>query len=250
MNPTVQLGSWAFRTAIRAGVVDGYAGLRRWRSDSLVSVQHCLVAHPLLAELLTGPRYLGAREVVLRCGATTGERLAATTPADSDADLPADVSRDHIHEVVAGSTWRISARSFFQSRVDGAEALVKLVGEAADGLGDSSRALDLYSGVGIYAGALSRPRLGGHRGRRIQLVCRRRGGEPIRARCRGRPRRRDQMAAHGGRAGDRRPEPQRPRGGRRGHRLRQRCTTGGAGQLRLPRALAATSESWPAGATA
>ncbi len=69
--------------------------------------------------------------------------------------MPSDVGREHLHEVAAGRRWRISARSFFQSRADGVDALGELVAGAADELGSPGRALDLYAGVGVFAGVLA-----------------------------------------------------------------------------------------------
>ncbi len=154
-EPTVVLEPWAFRTTVSAAVEDGRAGFTRARSHDVVAVDSCLVVHPRLEELLVGTRYPGARKVVLRCGARTGDRLAATTPTGLSLDLPDDVRVDHIHEAVAGRSWRISARSFFQTRVDGAEALAAVVGAAADEVGTAATAVDLYSGVGLFAGVLA-----------------------------------------------------------------------------------------------
>ncbi len=156
LQPTVELGPWAYRTTLRAGVgEDGRAGLRALRSNDVVPVPGCLVIHPLLADLVVDGRYPGAEEVVLRCGARTGERLAATTPGGIDAHLPADVGRSHYREEAAGRLWRISARSFFQTRPDGVDALAALVTGAAAATGRPGRALDLYSGVGLFAGVLA-----------------------------------------------------------------------------------------------
>jgi 23S rRNA (uracil1939-C5)-methyltransferase len=59
------------------------------------------------------------------------------------------------HEELAGRRWRISARSFFQARPDGAEALVDLVRAALDGaLTGGAHVVDLYGGVGLFAGTL------------------------------------------------------------------------------------------------
>ena len=114
-----------------------------------------MVAHPLLQDLLVDVRYPEAREVLLRCGAKTGERLVATKPSNVDADLPDDVLSDHFHEFAAGQLWRISASSFFQARSDGVDALAHLVEGAAAELGAPSTAVDLYSGVGLFAGVLA-----------------------------------------------------------------------------------------------
>ena len=134
-NPSVDLAPWAFRTTIKAAVTNGRAGYLRPRSHQMVRVHSCQVAHPLLADLLVDARYPGAHQVLLRCGDRTGERLAATTPSGLSPSVPGDVQTDHLHERVAGRSWRISARSFFQSRPDGADALAELVASAADQIG-------------------------------------------------------------------------------------------------------------------
>jgi 23S rRNA (uracil1939-C5)-methyltransferase len=154
-SPSVELAPWAFRTTIRAAVVDGRAGFHQARSHRLVAVDTCLVAHPLLVELLVDGRYPGARDVLLRCGARTGERLVDTKPTGLTLSLPDDVHTEHVHEIAAGRSWRISARSFFQSRADGVDALAALVGAAADELGTPTTAVDLFAGVGLFAGVLA-----------------------------------------------------------------------------------------------
>ncbi len=154
-QPTVELAPWHFRTTIDAAVVNGRAGLLKARSHQVVPVESCVVAHPLLEELLVEARYPGARQVLLRCGARTGERMAATTPSGLGVGLPDDVQSGHFHEHAAGRSWRVSGRSFFQSRPDGADALAAIVESAADELGPPSTAVDLYSGVGLFAGVLA-----------------------------------------------------------------------------------------------
>ena len=153
--PTVPLEPWAFRTTVRAAVVDGRAGFRRVHSRAALAVDGCLVAHPLVAELIVGGRYPGADEVLLRCGARTGERLAAPSPDTKTMTVPADVRTDHVHELAAGRTWRVSASSFFQTRADGVDALADLVAQAAGELGSPTTAIDLYAGVGVFAGVLA-----------------------------------------------------------------------------------------------
>jgi 23S rRNA (uracil1939-C5)-methyltransferase len=63
---------------------------------------------------------------------------------------------------VAGHRFRVSARSFFQARPDGAAALVDLVGRALAGAGDGPL-VDLYGGVGLFAATVGR-------GRRVTVV--------------------------------------------------------------------------------
>ena len=163
------LPAQAYRTTVRVAVDgDGRAAYRARASHDLLTVDSCLVAHPLLAELVADGRFAGASEVTLRCGARTGERLALVTPSAAGVRLPDDVvvvgadelaagRRAWFHEEVAGRQWRISARSFAQARPDGAEALIGAVAAALDGVGDG-RLVDAYGGVGIFAGTVGRDR--------------------------------------------------------------------------------------------
>lgn len=152
-QPTVVLDSDGYRTTVRAAVVGGRAGYRQLASHDTTAVDSCMVAHPLIEDLLTRGHYGDAAEVLLRCGARTGERMAATTPTDISIDVAGDVARDYVHEEVGGRRWRVSADSFFQGRPDGADALVALVVDAA--AGRAGHAVDLYSGVGLFAGVLA-----------------------------------------------------------------------------------------------
>lgn len=150
-DPLVDAGpilpATAFRTTIRLAVTESGAGFRRAASHDVVDVDSCAVAHPLLEDLLRTSDFSGATEVTLRCGARTGARLVV---ADADVHVPDDVRRDHVHEEVAGATFRISARSFFQTRQDGAEALVGVVADLLDGA-PPGPAVDAYGGVGLFA---------------------------------------------------------------------------------------------------
>jgi 23S rRNA (uracil1939-C5)-methyltransferase len=148
-----------FRTTVRLAVTNGRAGYRRLHSHEVVLVDSCLVAHPALASLIADARFPGAEEVVLRCSAATGERLVRVLPEDAAAaaDLPTDVVRDPdawLTEDVAGRPLRVSARSFFQTRPDGAAALVATVMQAAgDELGRGT-VVDAYAGVGLFSACL------------------------------------------------------------------------------------------------
>lgn len=155
-----------YRTTVRATVVDGRAGFRRRRSHDALAVDDCLVAHPLLAELIVDGRFGDATKVVLRAGARTGERLVIAQPSTAGVWLPDDVAlvgadelargrRAWFHEEVAGRRWRISAPSFFQGRPDGAEALVAAVAGAIEiHAPDAATLVDLCAGVGLFAGTV------------------------------------------------------------------------------------------------
>jgi tRNA/tmRNA/rRNA uracil-C5-methylase (TrmA/RlmC/RlmD family) len=104
---------------------EGRPAFRKHDSHDLVVVDDCLVADPSIAQQLRSGRWLGQREVTLRV-----------------AD----------HETVAGRRYDVSPESFFQIRPDGAEVLVRLVTDALVDHGVSS-VVDLYAGVGLFAGA-------------------------------------------------------------------------------------------------
>ena len=156
------LPTTGYRTTVRVAVVDGRAAFRKSASHDLVPVDHCLVTHPLVDELLAVGRFGGASDVVLRAGVATGERLAWLRPSTGEVRLPADVAlgeRATIHETVLGRTFRISAPSFFQGRLDGAAAIVEAVRELCGPLAASDGVLvDAYAGVGVFAALLGQGR--------------------------------------------------------------------------------------------
>ena len=154
----VVLPTEGFRTTVRALVVDGKPAFRRHQSHDPVLIDSCLVAHPSIDELLRDGDFGRANEVTLRVGVGTGERAALADPADTVLDLPPDVMRGksaHVHEVVDGHALRVSINSFFQSRIDGAHTLARLVREAT---GRDRVLADLYCGVGLFAVTADEPR--------------------------------------------------------------------------------------------
>ncbi|CAN5794101.1 class I SAM-dependent RNA methyltransferase [soil metagenome] len=166
VEPGEALSAEGHRTTVRCGIVDGRAAYRRRASHDLLAVERCLVAHPLVDELITEGRFGGATEVTLRAGARTGERLVLAHPSAQCVVVPDDVivvgtdelrngRRAWYHEEVAGRRYRISATSFFPARPDGAEALIDAArrATAADGPPDGAL-IDLFCGVGLFAGAL------------------------------------------------------------------------------------------------
>lgn len=168
LGPDLATDGW--RTTVRAAVDDdGHAGFRLHHAHESLAVGPggCLVAHPLVDEVLREGFFPPpVREVTVRAGARTGERLVLCTPAAGDSRVPDGVPlvgadelhaghRAWIHEEAAGRRWRISAESFFQARPDGADALVETVAAAlGDALAPGVTVADLYSGVGLFAGVL------------------------------------------------------------------------------------------------
>jgi 23S rRNA (uracil1939-C5)-methyltransferase len=169
------LATTAYRTTVRAGVQGGVAALRVHHGHDLVALDAvgCLVAHPLVDEVLRTGRFGEAREVTVRAGAATGERLVVVAPAAGEAvEVPEGVAvvgadelrrgrRAWINEEAAGRSWRVSADSFFQTRPDGATALADLVAAAAGPAlaalpsGVVPSVVDLYGGVGLLGGVLA-----------------------------------------------------------------------------------------------
>jgi 23S rRNA (uracil1939-C5)-methyltransferase len=159
------LPATGYRTTLRGVASGGRFGLRRRHSHDLVDIGPCLIAHPLIDELVVSGRFPDG-EVVLRAGAGTGERLVVVAGDVAACEVPdgtrvvasSDLAagrRAWFHEELAGRRWRISARSFFQARADGAEALIAAVARAVEGAGPpGGHLVDLYGGVGLFAGAL------------------------------------------------------------------------------------------------
>lgn len=163
VRPGAELAGTSYRTTVRAAVNKGRAGFHRARSHDVVTMDECLTAHPLLADLFEDGRYEGCDEVTFRAGARTEERLVLASPSSRRVEVPGDVTligTDEIHagrhawhhEIVDGRRWRISATSFFQARPDGAEAIIDAVSAGLEGV--SGRLIDLCCGVGLIGGSL------------------------------------------------------------------------------------------------
>ena len=161
----VVLADEDFRTTVRVLVRKSRPAFRRAGSHDPVAVDDCLVAHPLLDDLIANASFDGVTEAELRCGARTGERLAIAYPTTRYLTLPQDVVTIGADELERGSTamyveeaagrrWRISATSFFQSRPDGVDALAAAVVAAVPD--DAGTVVDLFAGVGLFSGVVAR----------------------------------------------------------------------------------------------
>ena len=152
------------RTTLRMAVdSNGRLGFRRGSSHDVVDTPVCMVAHPLLNELIHAVRARDADEVTLRCGVMTGERSAWVHDEDGRgtlSGLPHDVRVGHeaiVHEVVSGVKLQVSMASFFQASLEGAEMLVNAVREAAGEhalSGADGPIIDAYGGVGLLSATL------------------------------------------------------------------------------------------------
>jgi tRNA/tmRNA/rRNA uracil-C5-methylase (TrmA/RlmC/RlmD family) len=133
----------AWRTRLRLAVDPaGRAGLRRSRSHEVEPIDDCLIAVPAAGvPELVSRAWRPETEVGVDVGAD-GERVVSVGPTDA-----------MVTERAAGRTWRVPAGGFWQVHPGAADALVDaVVGFAAPTAGEHG--LDLYSGVGLFAGVL------------------------------------------------------------------------------------------------
>lgn len=160
------------RTTVRMAVLpDGRLGFRRRASSDAVVPRSCIVAHPLIDEMLPSLRVSGADEATIRCSTSSGARAIWLHDAKGRDARRAGLSgepedgvidpRASVVERVSGVDLRVSMRSFFQSSARAAEMLVDEVraaagDEAASGaLGD---VVDLYGGIGLFSATVAGPR--------------------------------------------------------------------------------------------
>ena len=157
------------RTTVRAAVVAGRAGFRARSSHEVVIPEDCGAVDDRAEELLVDGRYGAADGVFIRVGSRTGARMVVVNPTVDEVLVPEDVMvvgadeldsgrRAWIHEEVSGRRWRISARSFFQNRPAGAEALIAEVAEMVEALADDGPMVDAYAGVGLFSGTVGTDR--------------------------------------------------------------------------------------------
>lgn len=151
------------RTTVKAAVVGGRAGYRARDSHDVIVPEGCDAVDPAAEQLLVDGRFGEAGEVTIRIGNRTGERMVVVNGSDFRVSVPDDVlvvtiaelrggRRAWIHEEAGGRRWRVSARSFFQNRPAGVDALVDEVTTMVDDLAGDGVMVDAYAGIGIFAG--------------------------------------------------------------------------------------------------
>ncbi|MDL5204274.1 methyltransferase domain-containing protein [Streptomyces sp. ALI-76-A] len=172
--PAGQVPQW--RTRVQYAVdPDGNAGLRRHRSHEVEPIDHCMIAAEGVSELGIEKRDWAGMESVEAIAATgSQDRMVILEPRPGarlplvELDRPVSVMRVEEHD---GGIHRVHGRAFVRERADGRTHRVGSGGfwqvhpKAADTLvtavmqgllprkGDM--ALDLYCGVGLFAGALA-----------------------------------------------------------------------------------------------
>jgi tRNA/tmRNA/rRNA uracil-C5-methylase (TrmA/RlmC/RlmD family) len=138
-----------WRTRVQYAVDDdGHAGLRKHRSHDVVRLDVCPIAHPELPAV-TGEDWPGA-DSVEAIMSNTGEQLRIVA-ADGDVVLDGPTV---LHERANGRDWQVTGSGFWQVHPGAPEALVSAVLDGA-APGPGERAVDLYSGVGLFTAALA-----------------------------------------------------------------------------------------------
>ncbi|MCC2279952.1 class I SAM-dependent RNA methyltransferase [Streptomyces sp. ET3-23] len=171
--PAGQVPAW--RTRVQYAIdAEGHAGLRKHRSHEVQVIDRCLIAAPEVTELGVEKRewpQIASVEAIASTGSTDRQVVLTPKPGGRlpivELDKPVSVLRvgekdQQIHRVhgrpfvrerAADRTWRVSEGGFWQVHPKAADTLVQAV---MQGLmprkGDM--ALDLYCGVGLFAGAL------------------------------------------------------------------------------------------------
>ncbi|MCK7628066.1 class I SAM-dependent RNA methyltransferase [Streptomyces sp. RS10V-4] len=171
----------AWRTRVQYAVdAEGRPGLRKHRSHDIEPVTHCMIAAPGVSELGIEKRswpQIATVEAIAATGSHDRQVLLTPRPGGRlplvELDKPVSVlrveesagrpgtggvhrvhGRPFVRERAAGRTWRVGNGGFWQVHPKAADLLVEAV---MQGLmpkkGDT--ALDLYCGVGLFAGALA-----------------------------------------------------------------------------------------------
>lgn len=172
--PAGEVPQW--RTRVQYAVdADGRAGLRKHRSHEVQPVDHCMIASAGVSELGVEKRewpQMASVEAIAASG--SGDRQVILAPVKGgrlplvELDKPVSVLRVEEHdggvhrvhgrafvrERADDRTWRIGMGGFWQVHPKAPEVLVEAV---MQGLmpRKGETALDLYCGVGLFAGAIA-----------------------------------------------------------------------------------------------
>lgn len=172
--PAGEVPQW--RTRVQFAIdEDGNAGLRKHRSHDIELVDHCMIAAPGVSELGVEKQDWPQMATVEAIAATgSQDRQVVLTPRPGgrlplvELDKPVSVlrveekdggvhrvhGRPFVRERADGRTYRVGMGGFWQVHPQAADTLIKAV---MQGLmpRKGEMALDLYCGVGIFAGALA-----------------------------------------------------------------------------------------------
>lgn len=172
VDETVVVAPFGYRTTARFAVDGaGRLGFRRTASHDVHPVDRCplLVPEAQAVRDEAGDGWTGVSELVVRAGLDEGRALVVRPGDGGIPALPPGGTAVALEQedgtavalrgdatmtaTVAGRPFRVSVDSFFQVSVAGAEVLAGLVRDAA-AVQPGETALDLHSGVGLFAAVL------------------------------------------------------------------------------------------------
>ncbi|WP_232304192.1 TRAM domain-containing protein [Pseudofrankia sp. DC12] len=147
-----------WRTRMRFAVTaTGEVGLRAHRSHEVLATPDCRIAHPLAMAAVAGRRFEDAEAVEVAVSISSGHALARPTgrgPTASPQAAPDGAAGQELVERVRGREFQVDAGAFWQVHPAAGGTLVDAVLDAlAPRPGE--RALDLYSGAGLFAAFLA-----------------------------------------------------------------------------------------------
>ena len=142
-----------WRTRVSVAVTDGRAGFHEHRSDRVVPVSDCLTAVDGLTPVFAR-EWPGASAVTASVGEPGGYLVEPPVPGH-DPDAAGELqSRAWVRHSALGREWRVNTDGFWQAHVAAPELLVAAVRRALRPQ-PTDALVDLYSGVGLFAGALA-----------------------------------------------------------------------------------------------
>ncbi|MGX1880385.1 class I SAM-dependent RNA methyltransferase [Streptomyces sp. NPDC055287] len=166
----------AWRTRVQYAVdAEGTAGLRKHRSHDVQPIDHCMIAAPGVSELGIEKQdwpQMASVEAIAATG--SHDRQVVLTPRPGgrlplvELDKPVSVlrveekdggvhrvhGRAFVRERADGRTYRVGMGGFWQVHPQGPDLLIKAVMQGLMPRKGES-ALDLYCGVGLFAGAIA-----------------------------------------------------------------------------------------------
>ena len=162
VRPTLGMAHpWNFRNQMRFAVNrDGQAGLTAYGTHRVIPLAACPIAHPLINTTLEvlGQEANPRPQVLIRCGANTGDVLVQPAPAmvarERLAAANIDLHTDGLREQLGGLTFHMHPSSFFQTNTAQAEVMATLVLDNIPN-GPTATIADAYCGVGTFASLLA-----------------------------------------------------------------------------------------------
>jgi 23S rRNA (uracil1939-C5)-methyltransferase len=159
---------WHYRNHMRFSVNrNGQPGLTARGTHRVLPLKSCPIAHEQINRALNVLSAVPNRrpQVLIRCGAATGQMFIQPHPdsniAQQLAEAGLDLHTETMEEMLGGELFRIRPSSFFQTNTTQAEKMVTM---ALDGLVASAQhsqersrtIVDAYCGVGTFALLLAR----------------------------------------------------------------------------------------------